>query len=230
MSIDDSKRAAADQAAALVENGMVVGLGTGSTATFLIETLIRRAAGGLKIKCIPTSERSAAQAKAGGLEIVTFATNKVIDLAIDGADEIKRDNLDLVKGLGGALLREKIVASAAKRFVIIADDSKLVDWLGSHAPIPIEVTQFGWELTADRLRHEGAQITQRQTAQRTPYLTDGGNFILDAKFEPIPDAAALERRLLRIVGVVETGLFIGMAEQALVASAQGVTRYAPRSG
>lgn len=230
MSIDAFKRAAADQAAALVENGMVVGLGTGSTATFLIETLIRRAAGGLKIKCIPTSERSAAQAKAGGLEIVTFATNKVIDLAIDGADEIKRDNLDLVKGLGGALLREKIVASAAKRFVIIADDSKLVDWLGSHAPIPIEVTQFGWELTAERLRHEGAQITQRQTAQGTPYLTDGGNFILDAKFEPIPDAAALERRLLRIVGVVETGLFIGMAEQAMVASAQGVTRYTPRNG
>jgi ribose 5-phosphate isomerase A len=229
MSMDEFKRAAAEQAASLVENGMVVGLGTGSTATFLIETLIRRAADGLRIKCIPTSERSGAQAKAGGLELVTFATNKVLDLAIDGADEIKRDNLDLVKGLGGALLREKIVASSAKRFVIIADDSKLVDWLGSHAPIPIEVTQFGWELTAERLRGEGAQITQRQTAQGTPYLTDGGNFILDAKFEPIADAAALERRLLRIVGVVETGLFIGMAEQALVASPEGVTRYTPRT-
>jgi ribose 5-phosphate isomerase A len=229
MSIDQFKRAAADQAASLVENNMVVGLGTGSTAAFLIETLIRRAADGLKIKCIPTSERSAAQAHAGGLELVTFATNRTLDIAIDGADEIKRDNLDLVKGLGGALLREKIVASAAKRFVIIADDSKLVDWLGSKAPIPIEVTRFGWELAFERITNEGAEVTQRQTPQGEPYLTDGGNFILDAKFEPIADAAALERRLLRIVGVVETGLFIGMAEQALVASPGGITRYTPRA-
>jgi ribose 5-phosphate isomerase A len=229
MSMDQFKRAAADQAASLVENNMVVGLGTGSTAAFLIETLIRRAAEGLKIKCIPTSERSAAQAQAGGLELVTFATNRTLDIAIDGADEIKRDNLDLVKGLGGALLREKIVASAAKRFVIIADDSKLVDWLGTKAPIPIEVTRFGWELAFERITYEGATVTQRQTPQGEPYLTDGGNFILDAKFEPIADAAALERRLLRIVGVVETGLFIGMAEQALVASATGITRYTPRT-
>jgi ribose 5-phosphate isomerase A len=229
MSIDQFKRAAADQAASLVENNMVVGLGTGSTAAFLIETLIRRAADGLKIKCIPTSERSAAQAREGGLELVTFATNRTLDIAIDGADEIKRDNLDLVKGLGGALLREKIVASAAKRFVIIADDSKLVDWLGSKSPIPIEVTRFGWELAFERITNEGAEVTQRKSAQGEPYLTDGGNFILDAKFEPIADAAALERRLLRIVGVVETGFFIGMAEQALVASASGVTRYTPRA-
>jgi ribose 5-phosphate isomerase A len=228
MSIDTFKRAAADQAASLVENNMVVGLGTGSTAAFLIETLIKRAAAGLQIKCIPTSERSAAQAKAGGLELVTFATNRTLDIAIDGADEIKRDTLDLVKGLGGALLREKIVASAAKRFVIIADDSKMVDWLGSKAPIPIEVTRFGWELSAERIRAEGAEVTQRQ-ANGEPYLTDGGNFILDAKFEPIADAVALERKLLRIVGVVETGLFIGMAEQALVASSGGITRYVPKA-
>jgi ribose 5-phosphate isomerase A len=228
MTLDDFKRAAAEQAASLVENNMVVGLGTGSTAAFFIETLIRRAGEGLRITCIPTSERSAAQAHAGGLELVTFATHKAIDIAIDGADEITRGKLDLTKGLGGALLREKIVASAAKRFVIIADDTKLVDRLGTRAPIPIEVTKFGWELAAERIRATGAEVTQRQAAPGQPYLTDGGNFIIDAKFAPIPDAAALEAKLLAIVGVVETGLFIGMAEQALVASAGGIERFVPQ--
>jgi ribose 5-phosphate isomerase A len=228
MNRDELKREVGERAAALVEDGTIVGLGTGSTATCFIDSLIKRARAGLKIGCIPTSERSAAQARDGGLTLVTFATHQKIDIAIDGADEIKRDTLDLVKGLGGALLREKIVASAAKRFVIIADDSKMVDWLGSKAPIPIEVTRFGWELSAERIRAEGAEVTQRQ-ANGEPYLTDGGNFILDAKFEPIADAVALERKLLRIVGVVETGLFIGMAEQALVASSGGITRYVPKA-
>ena len=229
MSLDEFKRAAAVQAASLVENNMVVGLGTGSTATFLIEELIRRAREGLRIKCIPTSERSAAQAMAGGLELVTFETNKQLDIAIDGADEIKKDTLDLVKGLGGALLREKMVAGAANRFVIIADDSKLVDWLGSRCPVPVEVTKFGWELTAERIRAIGADVQRRQAPDGSPYETDGGNYIIDAKFEPIADATATERALLRIVGVVETGLFIGMAEQALVASASGIARFTPRA-
>jgi ribose 5-phosphate isomerase A len=229
MSAEHYKQEAAEQAATLVENGMVVGLGTGSTAAYFIAALIRRAHEGLKITCIPTSERSAEQARAGGLHVVSFATHRSIDLAVDGADEIKRDSLDLTKGLGGALLREKMVASAAKRFVIIADGEKLVDWLGTRAPIPVEVTQFGWELTADRVRAEGADVTRRQTATGEPYLTDGGNFILDARFTPIADAASLQRRLLQIVGVIETGLFVGMAEMALVASSEGVTRFTPKS-
>jgi ribose 5-phosphate isomerase A len=229
MSADAYKREAGEQAAALVEDGMVVGLGTGSTAAYFIDALIRRASQGLNIVCIPTSERSAGQARAGGLLLVSFATHRVIDLAVDGADEIKRDSLDLTKGLGGALLREKMVASAARRLVIIADGEKLVDWLGTRAPIPIEVTQFGWELTADRVRREGGEVTRRQTAEGMPYLTDGGNYILDARFTPIADAAALQRRLLQIVGVIETGLFVGMAEMALVANQDGVTRFLPQS-
>jgi ribose 5-phosphate isomerase A len=227
MTRDDLKKEVAEQAAALVEDGTVVGLGTGSTATFFIESLIRRAKAGLNIACIPTSERSADQARAGGLTLVTFATHQKIDIAIDGADEIKRDTLDLTKGLGGALLREKIVASAAARFVVIADSEKLVDWLGSKCPIPIEVTQFGWELTAARLRGEGADIARRNKPDGTPYLTDGGNFILDATFAPIADACALNRRLRAFPGVVETGLFPAMAERALVADDRGVTTYYP---
>lgn len=225
MTRDDLKREVGEQAAALVEDGSVVGLGTGSTATFFIEALIRRAKAGLRVACVPTSERSAAQARAGGLEIVSFATHQRIDIAIDGADEIKRDTLDLTKGLGGALLREKIVASAAARFVIIADGEKLVDWLGMKCPIPVEVTQFGWELAKLRLEGEGAEITRRMAADGAPYLTDGGNFILDARFAPIADAADLNRRLRRFAGVVETGIFPAMAEMALVADGQGVTVY-----
>ncbi len=229
MTPDDLKREAAEQAAAMVEDGMVVGIGTGSTAKHFIAALIRRARGGLSIGCIPTSEGSATQAREGGLKLVSFANHDHIDIAIDGADEIKRDTLDLVKGLGGALLREKIVASAAKRFIIIADSSKLVDWLGSKAPIPVEVTRFGWELTASRLRGEGAEVTCRRLPDNQPYLTDGGNFILDAHFPPIADAVALNRRLRQYPGVIETGLFSDMADLALVADTNGVTQYRPQA-
>ena len=227
MSRDPQKRLAAQQAADLVQDGMVVGLGTGSTASFFIDCLIERARAGLRVVCIPTSERSGEQARAGGLTLVGFDTHPTIDLTIDGADEIKRDSLDLVKGLGGALLREKIVASASKRLVIIADESKLVDWLGTTAPIPVEVARFGWQATREKLRATGATITQRAMASGEPYLTDGGNYILDAKYESVADAARLRDDIAAIVGVLESGLFIGMAEMALVAGDEGVTRFTP---
>jgi ribose 5-phosphate isomerase A len=227
MTRDHQKRQAAQQAAALVEHGMVVGLGTGSTASFMIESLIARAREGLRITCIPTSERSAEQARAGGLKLVDFDTTPTIDLTIDGADEIKRDSLDLVKGLGGALLREKIVASASARLIIIADESKLVDWLGTTAPIPVEVARFGWQATREKLRATGATIAQRTTASGEAYLTDGGNYILDAKYDAIADARRLRDDIAAIAGVVESGLFIGMAEMALVAGEHGVTRFTP---
>jgi ribose 5-phosphate isomerase A len=225
---DALKREVAAQAAAMVEDGMVVGLGTGSTATFFIESLIERAGRGLRIQCIPTSERSAAQARAGGLHVVGFDTHTTIDLCVDGADEIKRDNLDLIKGLGGALFREKIVASAAKRLVIIADAEKLVDWLGTTSPVPVEVTRFGWELTRLRLGRLAETVTRRLLPDGEAYVTDGGNYIVDCAFGSIGDAADLNRQLLNIVGVVETGLFTGMAQLALVADGSGVTRYRPR--
>ncbi len=226
---DALKREAAEQAAEMVESGMVVGLGTGSTAAFFIDALIERARNGLDIVCIPTSERSADQARAGGLSLVSFATHRGIDIAIDGADEIKRDSLDLVKGLGGALLREKIVACAAKKLVIIADSEKLVDWLGTRAPVPVEVAKFGWELAAAKLDGLGARATRRLTPDGEPFVTDGGNYIVDCAFGEIADAVALNRAIVQVVGVVETGLFAGMTTMALVADAQGVTRYTPSS-
>ncbi len=218
---DDYKRDAAAAAAELVQAGMVVGLGTGSTAALFIAALIARKP---DIICIPTSERSAAQARAGGLRLTDFAHHTTIDLCVDGADEVQRDTLDLVKGLGGALLREKLVASAARQLLIIADSAKLVDRLGSTAPVPVEVTPFAWELTTARLASLAAGTARRAQADGTPYLTDGGNYIVDCSFAAMPDPAETDRLLRAIVGVVETGLFVGMATAALIAGPGGVQR------
>ena len=230
MSRDDQKRAAAEAAVELVRDGMVVGLGTGSTAAFAIDALAERVRGGLRILGIPTSERSAAQAREGGIPLTSFAEHRRVALTIDGADEIARDSLDLIKGLGGALLREKIVAAASDRLVIIADAGKLVDRLGTRAPVPVEVVPFGWETTAGRLSALGATPALRLGNDGQPFRTDGGNFILDCRFGPIDDAAALEQALSAVVGVVETGLFIGMADLALVADDDGVRRLTRAAG
>ena len=204
---------------------MVVGLGTGSTAAFAIEGLIARVRGGLKIVGIPTSERSATQARDGGIELTDFAHHTKVDLTIDGADEIARDSLSLVKGLGGALLREKIGAAAIKRLVIVADEPKLVAGLGGTVPVPVEVTGFGWQTTSVRLERLGARPVLRKAADGAAFLTDGGNPILDCHFGAISDPAALEREISMVVGVVESGLFIGMATTALVATPNGVLRF-----
>jgi ribose 5-phosphate isomerase A len=221
---DARKREAAMAAVAMVEDGMVVGLGTGSTAAFAIEGLIDRVRGGLRIVGIPTSERSAKQARDGGIELTDFAQHTKLDLTIDGADEIARDSLDLIKGLGGALLREKIVAAASDRLVIIADEPKLLSGLGVTSPVPIEVVGFGWETTVLRLAKLGARPVLRQAADGGVFHTDGGNLILDCYFGAIPDPAALEQDLSGVIGVVETGLFIGMATTALVATPSGIIR------
>lgn len=221
---DIQKRAAAEAAAGMIEDGMIVGLGTGSTARFAIEELIRRVRDGLHIRAIPTSKRSAAQARAGGIPLTTFAEHRRIDITIDGADEIQTGTLNLIKGLGGALLREKIVAAASERLVIVADGRKLVEQLGGTAPVPVEVVPFGWETTADRLRRLGTEPQPRRYAAGQLFCTDGGNRILDCRFGTIADPAALDRAIGQIVGVVESGLFIGMARLALVASDEGVRR------
>jgi ribose 5-phosphate isomerase A len=221
---DALKRQAALAAVAMIEDGMVVGLGTGSTAKFAIDGVIERVRDGLRILAIPTSERSAAQAAAGGIELSDFAHHTRLDLTIDGADEIARDTLDLVKGLGGALLREKIVAAASDRLVIIADEPKLVAGLGATVAVPIEVVVFGWETTAARLANLGANPVLRKAPDGAAFRTDGGNLILDCHFGPIADPAVLEQQLSGVVGLVETGLFIGMATTALVATPNGVLR------
>jgi ribose 5-phosphate isomerase A len=221
---DVFKRAAAEAAVALVQDDMVVGLGTGSTAAFAIEALARRHRRGLRFVGIPTSERSAAQASAAGIPLSSFAEHRQIDLTIDGADEVERGTLNLIKGLGGALLREKIVAAASRCLAIIVDGSKLVDRLGTHAPVPVEVVPFGMEATQAALEALGASVRLRLSPGRDPFVTDSGNRILDCGFGPIGDPAKLEARIGAIVGVVESGLFIGRADPVFLADASGVHR------
>ena len=219
------KRKVGAEAARLVEDGMVVGLGTGSTATCVIDSLGERVRDGLRFVGIPTSQRSEAQARGLGIAIGSFASHTTIDLTIDGADEIERGTLNLIKGLGGALLREKIVAAASKRMVVVADDSKLVDRLGTHGPIPVEVSSFGWESAARQLGLLGLTPTPRRDRNGTLFVTDGGNMILDCGTAPLADPAATEAAIRAIVGVLECGLFVGRASLALVAGAGGVQRH-----
>jgi len=225
---DALKRAAAEAAVELVQDGMVVGLGTGSTATFAVEALAKRHREGLRFAGIPTSERTAAQAKAANIPLTSFREHREIDLTIDGADEVERGTLNLIKGLGGALLHEKIVAAASRRLAIVVDGSKLVDRLGARTPIPVEVVTFGLEATGAALESIGARSRLRQSATGEPLITDSGNHILDCSFGPIADPAALEERIKRVVGVVENGLFIGRTSVVFVADTSGVHRLETR--
>jgi ribose 5-phosphate isomerase A len=218
---DYLKRAAANRAVEFVESGMVVGLGTGSTAGFVVEELASRVQSGLAVVAIPTSEQTAALARRLGIPLASFAEHRRIDLAIDGADEVQRRTLDLIKGRGGALLREKIVAAASGRFIVVVDQEKLVDRLGEHAPVPVEVVQFGWQATAAALAMLGADPELRQAGSQ-PWVTDGGNFILDCHFGPLDDPPQIERLIKMTVGVVESGLFIGRSSAVVVATEGGV--------
>jgi ribose 5-phosphate isomerase A len=219
---DQLKRMAALRAIEEVEDGMVVGLGTGSTAAFVVEGLAARVAAGLRVVGVPTSERTAAQARRLGIPIATFAEHQRLDLTIDGADEVQLGSLDLIKGLGGALLREKIVAAASNRLIIVVDQEKLVERLGEHTPVPVEVTQFGWQATATALAKLGCLPERRYTTGEQPYVTDGGNFILDCRFGPLAEPDIIERRLAMTVGTVESGLFVGRTSVVVVASTTGV--------
>ena len=227
---DQGKQAAGEAAVALVESGMRLGLGTGSTVHFVLQALGRRVREeGLRVTGIATSIRTEQEAGALGIPMTDFRTLEELDLAIDGADEVERGTLRLIKGLGGALLREKIVAQAAKRFVVVADDSKIVDTLGAKAPLPVEVTRFGHEQTARRLAALGGAPVLR--GGDAAFVTDGGNLIYDCGgFAPIRDPFTLERRIRTIAGVVETGLFLEMAERAIIGRADGGSFTLPRGG
>ncbi len=213
------KQQAAEAAVAEVTDGMVLGLGTGSTAALAVAVLGARVRAGLRIVGIPTSERTAEQALGLGIPLASFAEHTRIDLTIDGADEVHTGTLDLIKGLGGALLREKIVAAASRRMTVIVDESKLVGALGS-VRLPVEVVAFGWQATVARLQEAGADVAVRQV-EGAPFRTDGGNLLADCAFPSIPDPAALHARLKAIVGVVETGLFIGMATRVIAGTQAG---------
>ncbi|HXX71436.1 MAG TPA: ribose-5-phosphate isomerase RpiA [Candidatus Acidoferrum sp.] len=217
------KRAAAEAAANRVEDGMVLGLGTGSTAAYFLQALGRRLAeDGLRVSGVPTSEQTASQARNLRIPLTSFAEHVVIDLTVDGADEVELGTLSLIKGHGGALLREKIVAAASKRLVIVADESKLVERLGQLVAVPVEVVKFGWQATGRSLTQIGANPSLRLGVDRKPFLTDGGNYIMDCAFGPIAHPKEIAHHLDHIVGAVEHGLFLGLAKEVIVGGREGV--------
>jgi ribose 5-phosphate isomerase A len=213
----NAKQRAGARAVEFIEDGMTVGLGTGSTAYWMVESLGERVRAGLRVRGVPTSRRTEEQARGLGIPLVTFAEVQELDLAIDGADEIGPD-LALIKGGGGALLREKLVAAAARRFIVVADAGKKVDALGQF-PLPVEVVPFAWQVTARRVaKAVGVEPILRRAESGDTYVTDNGNYILDCRCGEIRDPAALERELKLLVGVVECGLFVRLADAAIVAS------------
>jgi ribose 5-phosphate isomerase A len=220
------KRAAAARALDFVEPGMTLGLGTGSTAEAFLDLLGPKVAAGLDLMGVASSERTAARARALGIPLAELDDAAPLDLTIDGADEADR-NLDLIKGGGGALLREKIVASSSKRMIVIADGSKLVERLGRYA-LPVEVVGFGARTTIARIEAAIAALGYRDVPISVradddgPFRTDGGHLIFDCAFGAIADAPALARALSEVPGVVDHGLFIGIATDLVIARADGV--------
>jgi ribose 5-phosphate isomerase A len=223
IAVDEWKRTAAEKAAEDVKDGMIVGLGSGTTAAHVVNALGRRVKAGLRIIGIPTSEQTAAHATQLGIPISTLGEHPVIDLTIDGADEVEIGTLHLIKGHGGALLREKIVAIASNAMSIVVDETKIVERLGSHFAVPVEVVSFGWQSTAERLRKTKALPELRRNDDGKPFVSDGGNSILDCKFpEAIESASALDVALNNIVGVVEHGLFLNIASKVFIGGVDGV--------
>jgi ribose 5-phosphate isomerase A len=223
--IDPAKAAAGRRAAEFVADGMTVGLGTGSTADYAIRRLAERVkTERLRISGIPTSLRTELLAKELGLPVIDVNGVHEIDVTIDGADEVDR-SFNMIKGGGGALLREKVVARASKLEIIVIDAGKLVDRLGARWPVPVEVVPFGWAQTAHRLHALGCDVTLRGATPNDPNarpdLTDNGNYLLDCRFPRIDDPAALEQRINATPGVVDCGLFIGLAHRLVIGSPDG---------
>ena len=220
--IEQLKQQAAERAVDFVQSGMVVGLGTGSTAVFAVRRLGALLAEGRlqRIIGIPTSDATAHEAQRAGIPLSTLDDHPTIDVTIDGADEID-PQLNLIKGLGGALLREKIVAAASRRLIIIADDSKRVEQLGTRAPVPVEVVVFARRPVADYLASLGARVVERRKDGER-FITDEGNLILDCHFPGLPNPSEMAQLIRAQPGVVEHGLFLGMATEAIVAGERGV--------
>jgi ribose 5-phosphate isomerase A len=232
-SAEELKRAAAELALEFVSPGMRLGLGTGSTAAYFVDLLGAKVRGGFDVVCVPTSERTRLQAQSLGIALATLDELPQLDLTVDGADEFD-DSLRLIKGGGGALLREKIVAAASTRMVVIADESKQVETLGRF-PLPVEIDRFGArstqlqvEITARELGLSGPVALRR--SGDAPFVSDGGHYILDCAFGALPDPEALAARLVAIPGVVEHGLFLGIASTVIVAGAHGVRAIGRREG
>ena len=222
---DELKRQAALTALGEIREGMVVGLGSGSTAAIFIRELGARVTAGLKVVGISTSEASSRIAAEVGIPLTSFREHPVIDVTVDGADEVSPD-LDLIKGLGGALVREKIVARASTRVVIVVDDAKLVDHLGSRSVIPVEVVPLAAGLLMRQLLGWGGEPLIR-LKDGNPFVTDNGNLIIDWNHGPIDQPLDLERRLKQTTGIVDSGLFCGIAHSVIVAGSSGVRTMFP---
>ena len=217
------KQQAAERAVKFIESGMVVGLGHGSTARFAVRRIAELLGAGLlrDIAGIPCSVVIGDEAKSLGIPLTTLEDHPNVDLTIDGADEVD-PQLNLIKGGGGALLREKIVAQASKREIIAVDESKLSPVLGTRWAVPVEVVPFGWRPQAEFLESLGAQVTLRKHPDGTVFETDEGNLIIDANFGPIANPGKLAEQLTRRVGIVEHGLFVGLATDVIVAGKAGI--------
>ena len=220
---DELKQAAGERAVDFVESGMVIGLGTGTTTVFAIRRIGALVASGelQNVLGIPTSVASKALAEEVGIPLTTLAEHPVIDLTIDGADEVDPD-FNVIKGAGGALLHEKVVAQASLREVIVVDGAKLSDQLGSQHALPVEIVQFAWRTEEEYLADMGATVDVRRGADNDVYVTEEGNWILDCTFPPIADPARLSAQLSRRAGIVEHGLFLGLTTDLVVANAEGV--------
>jgi ribose 5-phosphate isomerase A len=215
-----NKALAARRAVEFVRDGQVVGLGTGSTAAFAIKELGLLVAQGLRIRGVPTSRASHRLAEECGIPVMDLNETCKVDITIDGADEID-PAFNMIKGGGGALIREKLVAIVSDVEIIIVDPPKLVPVLGDTAPVPVEVVKFGWCVADQRLRELGGTPSLRQQEGK-PYESDNGNYILDCRFGPIKEPATLERKIKELAGVVESGLFVGLASRLIIGSDKGV--------
>jgi ribose 5-phosphate isomerase A len=219
--VEHMKQLACQHAAQEVQDGMVLGLGTGSTVYYFLQELGRMVREGRRLTGVPTSVRTAEIATQLAIPLTTLDNQPHLDLAVDGADEVDA-NLHLVKGAGGALLREKIIAASADRFVVVVDASKVVTQLGERYPLPVEVVPFGYTLAIRTLEGLGAGVSLRRSTDGQPWVSDNGNYILDCHFGPIPDPVALQKELLAIPAVVDSGLFLNMTDMAIVGHADGV--------
>jgi ribose 5-phosphate isomerase A len=217
---EEMKKLAGEKAVEYVEDNMILGLGTGSTIEYTIRKLGKLVDDGLRIKGIPTSLHTRKIAKECNIPLTNLEENPVIDLTIDGADEVD-SNLNLIKGGGGALTREKIIAYHSNKEIIVIDDSKVVKALGVDFPLPIEVVKYGWSSTKKALEEFGCTIELRKIVEE-PFISDNSNYILDCDFERIEDAGQLEKDINNIPGVLENGLFIGLVDKVIVGSKKGL--------